>query len=404
VPSPILLIASDPATGAPIVEVLSKLGHVVTSVADPAEALGRVPEHELVIIDVPPGNPAGVALCSEIRADAAMASIPVMCVSGADDVEDRIRYLEAGADDVIARPFDDRELEARVEALQLRFRRTRDRAAPMVGHGGIASTVRTVAIFSPKGGVGTTTIATNVAIVAARQRPERVAILDLALPFGSVATHLNVAPAQTVADIVRDETALNEPEILRTYATPHESGLHVLAASPSPEMDGFVEPRHITQLIATCLGAYDALVIDAGSSLDERTMTVLDRVDSIVVPLYPEIAALKVVHAMLDFLSEAGSTPAKMTFVLNNAFAREILRLRDVESALATRVAIDLPYDPFVYLKAVNEGIPVVQGAPRSSAAESLTRLSGVVFGESAPTASNGATTKRSRLGGLLKR
>lgn len=403
-PSPILLIAMDPTTGAPIAETLSKLGHAVTSAADPAEALGRVAEHELVIIDVPPGNPAGVAICSQIRANAALASIPVICVSGVDDVEDRIRYLEAGADDVIARPFDERELEARVEALQVRFRRARDRAAPVAGHGEISSTVRTVAIFSPKGGVGTTTIATNIAVVAARQKPDRVAIVDLALPFGSVATHMNVAPPQTVADVVRDETALNEPDILRTYAARHESGLHILAASPSPEMDGFVEPRQINQLITTCLAAYDAIVIDAGSSLDERTMSVLDRVDSVVVPLYPEIAALKAVHAMLDYLSEAGSIPARMTFVLNNVFAREILRLRDVESALATRVAIDLPYDPFVYLKAVNEGIPVVQGAPRSAASEGLTKLTGLVFGESAPTAGNGASPRKGRLGGLLRR
>ena len=403
-PVPILLIASDPVTGAQVAETLSKLGHRVTSTADAAAALGQVHGHELVVIDMPPGDPSGVALCTEIRSDPAFASIPLMCVAGSADVEDRIRYLESGADDVIARPFDQRELEARVEALQLRFRRTRDRAAPMVGHGVIAATVQTVAVFSPKGGVGTTTIAANVALAAARGRPERVVIIDLALPFGSVATHMNVTPSQTVADVVRDETALNEPEILRSYASRHESGLHVLAASPSPEMDGFVEPRQITQLISTAAAAYDAVVIDSGSSLDERTMAILDRVDSIVVPLYPEIAALKSIHAMLDYLTEAGSIPAKMTFVVNNTFAREILRIRDVESALATRVAADLPYDPFVYLKAVNEGIPVVQGAPRSAAADGLTKLSSLVFGESGPTDSNGATPKKGLLGGLLKR
>ena len=77
-----------------------------------------------------------------------------------------------------------------------------------------------------------------------------------------------------------------------------------------------------------------------------------------ILPVYPEIAALKAMHALLDYLSEVGSIGAKATFVLNNMFARDILKLRDVESALGSKVAVELPYDPFLYLKAVNEGDP----------------------------------------------
>ena len=69
-------------------------------------------------------------------------------------------------------------------------------------------------------------------------------------------------------------------------------------------------------------------------------------------------------------------------FVLNNQFAREILKLRDVEGALGTKISIELPYDPFLYLKAVNEGVPVVIGAARTPAAERFTKLSSSAFGE----------------------
>ena len=74
-------------------------------------------------------------------------------------------------------------------------------------------------------------------------------------------------------------------------------------------------------------------------------------------------------------------------FVLNNTFGSEILRIRDVEQALGTKVAAELPYDPFLYLKAVNEGVPIVLGAPKSPAAERLLRLATVVFGEGKITA-----------------
>ena len=94
----------------------------------------------------------------EIRAAPSMSAVPVMCVSATDDVEERIAFLEAGADDVMARPFDAREMEARVEALLLRFQRSKD-LGPIISADGLtlARARRTVAVYSPKGGVGTTT-------------------------------------------------------------------------------------------------------------------------------------------------------------------------------------------------------------------------------------------------------
>ena len=86
-------------------------------------------------------------------------------------------------------------------------------------------------------------------------------------------------------------------------------------------------------------------------------------------------------HGLLDHLNEAGSIGAKAMFVLNNMFARDILKRRDIEAALGTQIGLDLPYDAFLYLKAVNEGVPIVMGAPRSAAAERLGKLSSTAFG-----------------------
>jgi Flp pilus assembly CpaE family ATPase len=110
-------------------------------------------------------------------------------------------------------------------------------------------------------------------------------------------------------------------------------------------------------------------------------MVVLDKADAVVLPVHPEMAALKAVRSLLDHLNEIGGVPTKTTYVVNNMFAREILRMRDVESALGSKVGAELPYDPFLYLKAVNEGVPVVVGAPRSSAADRLSKLTELLFG-----------------------
>ena len=381
--SSILLLDADPAAAESITSVLSVVGYTLIVTADANEAIAKAADHQLVIVDVVTGPKPAAELCAVMRASPAMAGVPVLCVSQTDDVDERIRFLEAGADDVMARPFDARELEARVEALLLRFQRTRG-MTPVISADGltVARARRIVAVYSPKGGVGTTTIATNIAVAAAARRPDRVVLLDMSLQFGGVASHLNLRAKQTLADVVRDETAMREPEIMKTYAMRHQSGLHVIAAPGSPEGAELVTPDLVETVLRVLLEGYDSIVIDAGSILDERTMRVLDRAEAVVLTVYPEMTALNAVHTLLDYFNEVGSIGAKSTFVLNNMFAREILKMHDIEQALGTKIAMDLPYDPFIYLKAVNEGVPVVIGASKSPAAERLVKLSSSAFGE----------------------
>jgi pilus assembly protein CpaE len=394
--STILLLESDPTYAETISTVLTKLGYTVTTTSDAEAAISRIADHRLVIVDVLAGPRTPLEVCAQIRATPSMVAVPVLCVAQTDEVEERIRFLEAGADDVMAKPFDDRELEARVEALLLRFQRSKD-LNPVVNGDGLtlARARRIVAVFSPKGGVGTTTIATNIAVAAAQRRPDRVVLVDLDLQFGGIGAHLNLAAKRSLSDVVRDVAALREHELLRTYAARHESGLHVLVAPPTPELAEVVTPANIEQILKTLLGGYDSIVVDAGSTLDERTMTILEAAEIVVLPVYPEIPALKAVHALLDYLSEAGSLGTKATFVLNNMFAREILKLRDIETALGTKIAADLPYDPFLYLKAVNEGIPIVLGAPGSPAAERLVKLAATAFGDDGVVVPAGGQRRR---------
>jgi pilus assembly protein CpaE len=394
--SAILLIDADAASAETISTALTGVGYTVDVVADPDEALPKVADHHLVIVDVITGDRNGVDVCREIRATAELSSIPVLCVGQSDEVEERIRFLEAGADDVMARPFDARELEARVEALLLRFQRSKDMSA-VVSSDGVTVTRarRTIAVHSPKGGVGTSTIATNVAMAAAQRKPDRVVIVDFDLQFGQVATYLNVEPRQTLADVVRDDAAMREAELLRTYATRHDSGLHVLAAPTGPELADLITPDHVDRILTTLLETYDQVVIDTGSWLDERTLRSFEHAENVLFVVNPEIATLKAVNALVEYLGESGTVAHKTSFVLNNLFSREIVKARDVEQALGTKVDAQLSYDPFLYLKAVNEGNPVVLGAPRSAVAEQLIRLSTAAFGLDGIAAPDGQNGKK---------
>src|SRR3954471_17890371 len=168
--SSILLLDADATAAATISSALTSAGYLVSTVDDADDAFRQAPGHNLIIVDIVPGVRTVVDVCQEIRRTPPLDAVPILCISQTDDVEERIRFLEAGADDVMAKPFDGRELEARVEALLLRFQRSKDLAPALPISGTMLPKLhRVVAVFSPKGGVGTTTIATNIAMTQAQR-------------------------------------------------------------------------------------------------------------------------------------------------------------------------------------------------------------------------------------------
>ena len=401
--STILVLETSAQATATIEGPLARIGYQVTTTADPDDAVRRASDYALVIVDVGSGPRSGVDVCREIRGTAAFSAIPVLCMSQTDDVEERVRFLEAGADDVIAKPFDSRELEARVEALLVRFQRSRDLAPLALADDEAPARRNIIACFSPKGGVGTTMIAVNVATWLAARAPHRVLIVDLDLQFGQVATHLNLKSKLNVADLARDDQSLREPELLRTYAIQHDSGLAVLAAPETPESGRLITPEQVNLALSTARTAYDTIVIDAGSKLDERSLAVLGLAEAVVIPIVPEIGALKALHSLLEYLTEVGSAAATATFALNHLFAREMLSMKQIEAAIGAKVEVEIPYDAGLYLKAINEGIPIVRGAPASAPARALGKLAAVASGvgeNSAPSRDD----RRGRLGGLRLR
>jgi pilus assembly protein CpaE len=145
------------------------------------------------------------------------------------------------------------------------------------------------------------------------------------------------------------------------------------------------------------------VVVDAGSTLDERSLAILDWAEGVVVPIAPEIGALKALHGFLEYLTEEGAVPAKSTFVLNHLFARDMLSMKQIESSIAAKVDAELPYDAGLYLKAVNEGVPVLVGAPASAPGRAFARLAALVSGFD-ELAEIGQDAKRGGLFGGLRR
>jgi pilus assembly protein CpaE len=395
-----VLLLGDSSSDA-VARVLAQHERFLTRVDDPDEAIRVAPEHEIVVVDTvaPPRTVASV--CRDIRAIPGLASIPILAISASEHVEDRIRLLEAGADDVMARPIDERELDARIEALDLRFRRSKDLRPATVVSSTRREGRRLIVVFSPKGGAGTTTIALNLALAIDAQQSGQVVVADLAAGAASVATHLNARPRLGITDMLRDHLSIGDPEAIRQYLTT-AGRLLILAGTPGPGTPLLLDKENIGPVLDTVLSAVPTVVVDAGSALDDRTIGAMELADNLVLVVTPEFPGLKSVHAVLEYLHEIGSSIVEPTIVLNELFERQMLTSADVESALGKRVAARIPHDPVLFQRAANEGSPIYALAGSSPQAHRFDELAAVLVGDDAPMAD--AAPRRRGLGGLFGR
>lgn len=391
--NPVLLCAPTDKLREHVERSLKDAGYLTTSVRNAAEAVGSLRDkpYDLVIAE-------GLAVSGAIAGIRSAAGVPtpVLVIAPAGDVEARIAFLEAGADDVIASAYAPYELENRVEALLIRAGRLR----PEDTEREIATT-QMITFFSPKGGVGTTTLAVNSAVMLAGAAgrpgaiPAHVLLIDLDLQFGQVATHLNLAPRFDIAGLAGDEPALVDPELAASYLTIHSSGVAVLAAPSSPEADFRVTVDQLERIVAVFRPRFDVIVVDCGSRLDARTLWVLEQADTHVFIIFPEIAALRATSQLLGFLAETATLRARTHFVINHVFPKELLKTRDVENLLGSRPAAEIPYTEIEMIRAVNEGVPVVIGRPTSSAAVALQALVQAILGIEGAAANENKAERR---------
>lgn len=386
--NPILICARDTVLRDELDSALIAAGYATSLVGSPADAVAAM-RHAHFDLIVAEGLAASGAIAS-LRTAGSDGVTPILVVAPADDVEARIAFFEAGADDVIVGGFAPNELEGRVMAQLIHAGRVRPEDAPTSG------TAEIISFFSPKGGVGTTTLAVNIAVLLAggggpargHGAAESVAVpashvllIDMDLQFGQVATHLNLAPRYDLFALASDEQALNDPDLARSFLTPHPSGLMVLAAPPRPEADFRITLDQLQRIVEIVRLSFDYVLIDLGSRLDPRALWLLEQSHAHVFVLFPEVGALRAMSLLLAFLNETTPLQARSSIVLNHVFPRQLLKARDVEHLLRVRPAAEIPYTDVEMIRSVNEGIPLVVGRPASPGALAMRHLARAITG-----------------------
>jgi pilus assembly protein CpaE len=359
---------------------LGRLDLSVLVARDLNAALAEIDTAQLIVVEAA-DTPSLALVCRRINDEAGSAHPPILAVVPTRDVETRVKVLQAGADDVLSQPIDERELGAMVDALLLRANPSVSAVAPHASETSPATSRaqtapgRVIAFAAAKGGAGTTTLAVNTALLLAEMAPGNVAIADLDMFHGQVSTHLDIYGRGSTATLAREDLRNQTPEMIADSGRLHSSGLMVYGGPYRPDDGHGISSDQLTLLLQTLRGMYATVIVDGGSTLDSRAMAVLNSADRLALVITPDIPALRLLHAALEVLSEMGNAADRTIFVVNDIYPKSSISADQIEEHLSIKVGLTVPYDSENFLRAVNEGQPIHSLARRSAATAALRRL-----------------------------
>jgi pilus assembly protein CpaE len=361
---------------------------VVGSAASGAEALeiaaGLLPDVILMDINMPDMD--GIATTELIMSRVPNAAVVMMSVQGEADY--LRRSMLAGAREFLVKPFSSDELTASIRQVHVREREKQGRMAAAAPGSRAPAPARepgrVVAVFSPKGGVGRTTVAVNLAVAAAAEPDVSVALVDGSLQFGDVGVLLNLNPKnKSIADAVPDVEAGAEAEALDAFLITHSTGAKVLLAPPSPEMAELVTPAALRQVLDALRARHDLVVVDCAAAFTDTTLALLDVADVILTVLTLEITSIKNMRLFLEVADQLGYPPDKIELVLNRSDSALGIRVADVEHSIGRKVDHTVVSDGRSVVYALNRGVPFVVSNREAQVSQDIFRLAHALLGAS---------------------
>jgi pilus assembly protein CpaE len=266
-----------------------------------------------------------------------------------------------------------------------------------------------VVVYSPQGGVGVTTIATNTATALMREGIN-VLLVDCNLQFGDSGVFLNLQQESSLADLAPTVDDLDDA-VINNVLVVHDSGLRVLLAPPRPEIAETLQAETISQLVREVSTRYDFTVVDTGTALNDLAISLFDIADKIILVATPTLPAIKNTRLVLDVWDALEYPIEKTVFVLNRMQSeRERGRISPeaIENNLKRKVEAQIPIDDRAMISAVNRGVPLVAGDRTRSPARELVELANqlhmVLVGEKQEEIGDEEEpAKQSRLGRLFR-
>jgi pilus assembly protein CpaE len=364
--------------------------NVVGSAASGPEALAMAPElrPDVVLMDINMPGMDGISTTEQMATRAPGAAIVMMSVQGEADY--LRRSMLAGAREFLVKPFSSDELCDSIRNVYAREREKQTVIAPMLPAiikpaASSNEPGQVIAVFSPKGGVGRTTLAVNLAVAMAEQGSS-VALMDGSFQFGDVGVLLNMNPKnKSIADVLAD---VNNGDIdaVDTTLVKHTTGVDVLLAPPSPEMAELITSDQIRAVIRRLAETHQNVVIDCWPLFQDPTLVLLDQSSLILVLVTLEITNIKNIRLFLGLADQLGYTD-KLRLVLNRADSAYGIRVSDIEHSIGRKVDHTVVSDGRTVVYALNRGVPFVWSNKQAQVSMDIAAIAKDLAGAEAPAA-----------------
>jgi len=302
---------------------------------------------------------------------------PTIAYSSLGDAASVRRAMVSGARDYLIKPVKPEDLTRAIYGVMEQEERRRMRASGERPEAPASGTIITV--FGAKGGIGKTTISTNLATALVRATNSTVVLVDMDTRFGDVAIMMDVAVEQSIADLARRVDDMDR-DTVRDYLVRHHSGVMILPAPLHPTEWRNVTAEQITKIIHLLGQSYDYVIVDTPGTFNEIVAATLESAGLILLVTSMDIASIKDTALALEMLQSAGVSEDKVKLMINHSTAANTLREEDVERVLEYRVFWRIPHDLNV-ATSTQLGQPVVITKPYARVSRSISDLAAALSG-----------------------
>lgn len=235
-----------------------------------------------------------------------------------------------------------------------------------------AESSNVIAIYSNKGGIGKTTIATNLAVELAKTSRDKVALIDLNLQLGDVSTFLNINSSIDVNYVITKLIEKKEDTILQAFEKYKDTSLYVLSDPHYIEQAEAITPLKIETLLQALRKVFSYIVIDMSSSIDSNTLKILDSSDIILFTSIVNIPAIRNCQRCLNLFRSRRYSKDKVRIVINRYMENDEIKIEDIETTLGEKIYWKIPNNYFSIMDAINKGVTVGEIGNNSNIASSF--------------------------------
>ena len=333
-----------------------------------AIALSQELKPDVIIMDINMPDMDGITATEEIRRKIPYVQIVILSVQG--DQSYMRRAMLAGARDFLTKPPSIDELTSAINRAGAMAIQERARVASTftgISSGSMTSSSSApqelgmiIVVYSPKGGTGSTTIATNLALNFAQKEENKVVLVDGSLQFGDVAVFLNEQIQNSVIDLTARSDEL-EREVVEDVAFHHSgSNLHIIAAPPRPEYADQVDGESFGKTLKYLCRMYSHIIVDTSSYLTDAVQNAIDNADLIILITTQTIPAIKNANHFLSLTDASEIKRDRIIFVMNKYDKRSSISPERVGESLRQKIAVSIPLEERLIDYSINRGIPIV--------------------------------------------